>query len=106
VQQSQGQSPVGEANPVPEVRMAQTLTIERTAKQYKFGMVIGLLMMAFGVGATLYSVNGFFENYERLPRTFAELAEDQKAVYVSLPGIALGLVVYYFERFLAWWNNG
>lgn len=88
------------------LRIEQPVTIERTAKQYKFGMVVGFLMMAFGVGATLYSVNGFFENYERLPRTFAELLEDQKAVYVSVPGIVIGFVVYYFERFLAWWNNG
>ncbi len=88
------------------LRIEQPVTIERTAKQYKFGMVVGFLMMVFGVGATLYSVNGFFENYERLPRTFAELLEDQKAVYVSVPGIVIGFVVYYFERFLAWWNNG
>jgi hypothetical protein len=88
------------------VQVQQPMTIERTAKQYKFGMLVGFLLMALGILASMYSVYKFTQNYERYPISFTELAEDQKSIYVALSGIVGGFVVYRFEKFLAWWNHG
>lgn len=88
------------------VQVQQPVTIERTAKQYKFGMLIGSLLMALGVLACMYSVYKFTLNFERYPTSFTELVEDQKSIYVALAGIIVGFLIFRFEKFLAWWNNG
>jgi hypothetical protein len=106
VDQSSSPSTADENRDGREQPSQQPIAIERTSKQFKFGMIVGFLMMLFGVCATVNSVYLFIQNYDRLPETFAELANDQKPVYVSLFSIALGFIVYHFERFLAWWNNG
>lgn len=90
----------------PVMQMQQLVTLERTFKQYKFGMAVGYLMAAFSIGARLYAIYEFQGNYDRWPQSFAELAADQKDIYVSAPGIALGVAIYKFEKVLAWWNNG
>lgn len=99
-------SPPAAPPPEQDVRIVQTVTIERTDKQFKFGMLIGFLMMPFGIAATAYSIKEFTDNFGRLPQSFTELAQDQNAVYVSIAGVTVGFTIYSFERFLAWWNNG
>lgn len=96
-----------QAEPVIQVREIHTpVVIERTAKIYKFGMLIGLGMMILGVALTAYSLYQFTHNFGRIPNSFAEFFNEHKAVYVSLSGIVLGFCIYRFEKFLAWWNNG
>jgi len=82
------------------------VVIERTAKIYKLGMLVGFGLMLFGVLGLAYSLHVFFQILGRYPVSFGEFLGEQKSVYVSLSGIVFGFFVYRFEKFLAWWNNG
>jgi len=95
------------AEPTVSVREIHTpVVIERTAKIYKLGMLVGSGMMLFGVLAIAYSLHVFFQTLERYPLSIGEFLGEQKSVYVSLGSIVFGFLVYRFEKFLAWWNNG
>jgi hypothetical protein len=82
------------------------VTIERTSKQYKLGMLIGWSFMALGVGMLAYSLHVFTENFGRYPVSVSEFLTDERSGYVALGGILVGFVLYRIEVLLAWWNNG
>lgn len=84
----------------------QPVTIERTSKEYKFGMLTGRLLIVLGIIGILYSLWSYDKEFGQLPSSLAELLEDQKSVYVSSMAIPVGFIIFYFEKFLAWWNNG
>lgn len=88
------------------IEVRQPVTIERTDKQYKFGILVGFIIMLMGIGSSAFLIYRYVENYNHIPYTFAALAEDQRAIYVSLAGIVFGFILFYLEKFLAWWNNG
>jgi|ERR1035437_151267 hypothetical protein len=69
---------------IPIPQRQQVMTIEKTSKAYKGTMLIGSLMMIFGVCAC--AVSGSF--------SFGFLF------------LILGAFIYLFGRFNAWWNNG
>lgn len=82
------------------------VTIERTSKQYKLGMVIGKGFMLVALGMTGFSLYAFVQNHGRYPVAVSEFLSDQPSVYVAVAGFVIGFLVYRVEVFLAWWNNG